>query len=289
MKRYLVPFDGSEHSEAALRYACQFARGVDGELTVIFIADERAVANPIFDLTVLALQGIGTLGDLIPREKARLELQAKLLVRGEEILKGISEWEELSQSAENPVKYQTSVVVASPPDYLVEKSADYDVLFMGLYGEMHSFKGGLWGGTSEAVIRKGASPVLIATSEYKPFSSLIVGFDNRPRSRQALAWAGLISENMKIPVTVLTCESDKSKASLIADQTQEIIKSFDSVFRHEFSERKPIEFILGWIAENPGSLVCLGAFGDQPIREFFLGSVAEAVLRKSNNPVMLFK
>jgi len=289
MKRYLVPYEGSALSKAALLYAVEFARGVPGTIDVVYVADERALADPVFDLMILALQGIGTLGDFMPREKARLELKAKLIARGEDLLKELAGWPELSTDAAKPVEYSTRVESGNPPKYLSDLSENCDVIFMGLWGEMHKFKAGLWGGTSEAVIRKGMSPAFLATSDYRPIDAIIVGFDNRPRARQALAWAGMIGENMSLPITVIACGGDEKWREKVIAEAREIASSYDTGFEYLETGDRPARAILDRSVENPSALICMGAFGDQPLRELFLGSVAEEVLRHSKAPVMLFK
>lgn len=289
MKRYLVPYEGSTLSKAALKYAIQFANCINGHIDICYIADERALANPVFDLTVLALQAVGTLGDLISREKAKLELKTKLVARGEDLLEELENWPELNPVGQLPFEYSTRVEVASPPVYLTKASDGYDVIFMGLWGEMRAYKEGLWGGTSEVLIRKGKCNILLATNEYRAFRHLIVGYDNRPRSRQALAWAGMIGESMGIPVSIIVCGQETESVEDKLDKSREIAPSYDTEFRYLSSRQHPADGILSLAKENPDSLICMGAFGDQPIREFFLGSIAEEVLRRSESPVILFK
>ncbi len=289
MKRYLVPYEGSSYSKAALRYAIQFAQSVPGLIDIRYIADVRLISNPIFDMTVLALQAVGTLGDLIHREKAKLELKAKLVAHGEELLRDLEDWPELAKNADVPIGHTTGVEVTSPPEYLIEVSENYDVIFLGLWAESRDQKSGLWGSTSEAVIRRGESPVLLAKGDYRQFDSAIVGFDNRPRSRQALAWAGMIGEKMGIPVTVITCGSDTKWRDDAIQAAREITPSYDTEFHYRSYEMRPADAIIALSVDRQNDLICLGAFGDQPLRELFLGSVAEEVLRRSDAPVMLFK
>ena len=289
MKKYLVPFDGSVLGISALKYAIDFARHVTGRIDITYIADERVLANPLLDLTVMALQGIGTLGDIPYRQKIKLELKARLIARGEDLLEEVTAFPELSPDAEKPVEYTTRVEVANPIRFLIEESAKSDVIFMGLWGEMQKLKAGLWGSTSEAVIRKGECPVFLATSEYAELKSIIVGFDNLPRSRQSLAWAGMIGENMGIPVKILMSWSDRDWLGKTKSQAAEIMESYNGDFSYHESGDRAASALLEMGEANEGSLICMGAFGDQPIREFFLGSVAEEVLRGSKSPVMLFK
>ncbi len=287
MKRYLVPFEGSDLSDAALRYAIQITTDVPGTLDIIYIADERVLINPIWEFAVLALQGIGTLGDIQYREKVKLELKTKLISRGEDILEELAEWPELNQEKENPISYSTRVDSGNPPKYISEISENYDIVFMGLWGEMHKHKLGLWGGTSEAVIRKGTSPVFLSTGPYVPLESIVIGFDNRPRARQSLAWAGMLGENLKLPVKVVTSSTDEGWRDEAVREAKEIAGSYETEFTFDASSKNAAEAVLD--ASSPGSLICMGAFGDQPIRELFLGSVAEEVLRRAKSPVLLLK
>lgn len=284
MKRYLIAFDGSALAKAALEHAAEFARNVPGSLEIVHVADVRAMANPVFDITVITLQGIGTLGDLIPREQAIIEIKTRLIARGEELLEEAVKTTELTG-----VTYTSRVEVANPPAFIIEVSENYDMVFLGLRGEMWEFKAGMWGGTSEAVIRKGRAPVFVATSRYRPFKRIIVGFDNRPRSRQALAWAGMIAENISAHVGVITAGGDEKNREKILSEAKSFSVSYRAEFSYVSSNENPAKAILDAASENPDSLICLGAFGDEPVREFFLGSVAEEVLRKSESPVLLLK
>ena len=231
MKKYLVPYEGSEMSKSALRYAIQFSGLLPGEIDIRYIADERVIATPYMDITIAALQSIGSLGVNLPREKARLELTAKLLARGEDLLEEVREWQELKQGS-GDTSFTTTVEAGHPPKRLTEISPNYDVIFMGLWGEMHKYTAGLWGGTSELVIRKGESPVFLATTDYNPFDSIIVGFDNRPRSRQALAWAGLLGENLGQPVYVVTSGSDEDWREEVVKEASVIAESYDTEFSY---------------------------------------------------------
>jgi nucleotide-binding universal stress UspA family protein len=284
MKRYLVPYDGSHLAKSALDHAARFSRTVPGALEIVHIADVRAMANPVIELTVMALQGIGTLGDLIPREQAILELKTRLIARGEDLLNEAIKTTELEG-----VTYSARVEPANPPAFIIEVSENYDLIFLGLRGEMWEFKAGMWGGTSEAVIRKGRAPVFVATSQYRPFNRIIVGFDNRPRSRQALAWAGMIAENISGHVDVVTAGGDEKNRERILSEARSFSDSYRAEFSYISAGEHPAKAILDAASDKPDSLICLGAFGDEPVREFFLGSVAEEVLRKSESPVLLLK
>ncbi len=288
MKRYLVPFEGSDLSKSAVMYALQLSKGVSGIVDIRYIADERVTANPLFDLTILALQGIGTLGDYLPREKARMEMEAKLLARGEELLDELKESTGFKEQSTD-IQYTAESIAGNPPNLLIDLSPEYHIVFMGLWGEMYKYKAGLWGGTSEAVIRKGACPVFLATSEFKPFESILVGFDGRPRSRQALAWAGVMGENMGLPVVALVCSGDNSWADETIAAGKAIAESYDTRFKFQHSDENAAVAILDVSESGPNFLICMGAFGDQPLRELFLGSVADEVLRRSKSPVFLLK
>jgi len=288
MKKYLVPYEGSEMSKSALRYAILLSKSVPGEIEIRHIADERVIATPYLDITIAVLQGIGTLGINLPREKVHIELRAKLLARGEDMMDEVREWPELKDESSG-VKFTTVVEADNPPKRLTEISENYDIIFMGLWGEMHKYKAGLWGGTSELVIRKGDTPVFLATDEYRPFDSIIVAFDNRPRSRQALAWAGMLGENMEFPVIVVTSGSDEDWRGEVVKEASVIAESYSTEFRYEESGEPAASAVLTTAEENPDSLICMGAFGDQPLRELFLGSVTEEVLRRTESPVFLLK
>jgi nucleotide-binding universal stress UspA family protein len=289
MKRYLVAYEGSPHSEAALSHALNFAKAVPGNIEIIYVADERALANPVADFTVLTLQGLGTLGDFLPLEKAKLELKAKLIARGEEIIDGLRKRPGLEQEAGGQSTITTRVEFGNPVKYMSEISEIYDVIFMGLWGEMHKFKAGLWGSTSESVIRKGASPVFLATKEFAPLTAIVAAFDNRPRSRQALAWAGVLGESMKLPVHVISSGNDEEWREKTISEAKVITESYDTQFTYNALDERAADAIIRESEIMPDALVCIGAFGDQPLRELFLGSVAEEVLRRAKSAVMLFK
>jgi nucleotide-binding universal stress UspA family protein len=99
----------------------------------------------------------------------------------------------------------------------------------------------------------------------------------------------MIGESMSIPVSVVCAAHDEKSREKILEEAKQIATSYTGKVSYLSIDEQAARAILDTAEAMTNPLICLGAFGDAPIREMFLGSVAEEILRRSNAPVLLLK
>jgi len=146
-KRILVPVDGSQTSELALREAVRFAGDQKAELRIIYVVEEIV---PMWDVELLNLNEIR---QAVRETGQRTLQQADAAARA------------------GGVKVQTTLVEASPPgthaaSMIVEQAKAWpaDLIVMGTHGR-RGVDHLLMGSVAEGVARISPVPVLLIRSK----------------------------------------------------------------------------------------------------------------------------
>lgn len=142
-RRILVPTDGSDHSEFAVRKALSLARVLRRPVLALFIID-RAALQPL----PAALKPF-------PDEGLLVDLRAILRAEAHRVLDRV-----LSQGRRRRVRVQTRVVVGHPEEAIVRAARPTDLLVIATHG-----RGGLTrlllGSVTDHVVRHASCPVLV--------------------------------------------------------------------------------------------------------------------------------
>jgi nucleotide-binding universal stress UspA family protein len=141
------------------------------------------------------------------------------------------------------------------------------------------------------------------------FSRILVSLDGSKLAEQALPFARLLARTLKIPIELFQVV-DLSSASvhmaadkalflerLIAEAERRAREYLDGVARDlagidvavSIERGKPAQAILARAAALPGALIAIATHGRSGINRWFLGSVAEKVLRGTAHPLFLVR
>jgi nucleotide-binding universal stress UspA family protein len=153
----LVPTDGSEYAERAVRFSAQVAdRRHEAEVTVLYV---HLRVQPISQV-MASVQGPGEPLQEIPR--LHVETDVEELVHAQEIVdRAVAEIKSLVTSPD--VTVTGRVVVDDRVDEGVLKVANEikaDIIVMGTRG-LSTLRGAIMGSVSHALIEKATCPVLI--------------------------------------------------------------------------------------------------------------------------------
>jgi nucleotide-binding universal stress UspA family protein len=141
------------------------------------------------------------------------------------------------------------------------------------------------------------------------FSRILVSLDGSKLAEQALPFARLLARTLKIPIELFEVV-DLSSAGvhmaadralflerLIAEAERSAREYLDGVAREladidvaiSIERGKPAQAILARAAAIPGALIAMATHGRSGINRWFLGSVAEKVLRGTAHPLFLVR
>ncbi|HMN47771.1 MAG TPA: universal stress protein [Ignavibacteriaceae bacterium] len=149
IKNILVPIDFSDYSKSALKYAVNFAKSFNADMTLIYVV-EPIVYPPDFSMGQIAIPTVSTEWD----ERAREELDklAKTQIPAD-------------------VKVKTIIKTGKPFVEIIETATEenIDLIIIATHG--HSgVEHILFGSTAEKVVRKAPCPVLTLREPIKGFN-----------------------------------------------------------------------------------------------------------------------
>ncbi len=290
----LVPYDGSEPSRAALSHALALTHAA-GTLVVLTVVDDAAIISesamsasaydptPLFE--AFEAQGAALLADAVSRCSAA----------------GIT-----------PV---TECFHGSPVPVVLEQMKNHrcDLVVMGT----HARKGVarlFLGSTTEGVLRSSTVPVLTVRStgtvDVHPFATAVLGIDDSEASDAAVALAAKLMQSFKTRLlaynaidTTALYENAAAYPYDLEDVLEEMRTEGSAIIARSLKrasidaravtvsvvEGSPARVLLDAAQEHHATAVVVGSHGRRGLRRFFLGSVAENVVRSSDVPVFVVR
>jgi len=276
IKNILLALDGSEHSQAALRYALWLAERFRAQLSGLHVIDIVSVEGPFF-------QDISGAFGFEPYLDVSGKVRQALHDRGHFILEEFA-----ATCREQGIHFETELVTGVIANQICEHARTTDLVVIGHRGVNEQFSTGLLGGTAESITRKSPRPVFMTPMQFQPISKPLLAYDGSSRASTVMHSAAEFCSALNLPLTVLTVSHrEKSGEEKALEEARHYLSSYDlkptllSVTGH------PNQCIIDCIKERGQDLLFIGAYGHSRIIEMVLGSTTEYVLRNAPCPVFL--
>ena len=273
----LVAVDASDNAKVAVSYASYLCKELGAALTAVFVIDTRMVNMPYWsDYGALSL----------PVTNFSNQMQEVLSGQGKRVLARVEE-------DVTGVSLRTELRTGVPANEIVEAARESDLIVLGRHGETHqteeggSSRAGGLGATAERVLRTAADPVLIAPNTFQEPARVLLCYDGSSRASETMNYAAELAKRLKLPLAALCAHDD---AEVARERLERVTRYMDAQGLGVATLSRsgdPVEVILG--ETQPGDLLAMGAFGEGRIREWLLGSTTEAVLRATEQPVLLHR
>ena len=175
----------------------------------------------------------------------------------------------------------------APSDRIVQRSRWADLLVVSL---RHPPGRGTWArlrsGFSD-LIRRSRRPILAVPEVSPRLGTILLAFDGRPKSMEALFVAAYLACVWDQRLVILTVQQPGRAAQPDLEAARHYLQ--DNGAAAEFLQRpgKPAAAILEHAAEAAADLILMGSYGHGPLVETFLGSTVDDVLRGTRVPVLL--
>jgi nucleotide-binding universal stress UspA family protein len=175
-----------------------------------------------------------------------------------------------------------------PDDIIRERAKTVDFVIIGNSGthrgtpERHS------GETVSALLKSVARPVLVVPEDVAGESKMVVAYDGTLPSDRALRAAAEFAQISEIEsVHLLTATGTTEECQTIQAPALDYLSAFDFHVTPVCLTGQPGEAILAYIEEVDASILALGAFGPNRLRESVFGSTTDAVLKQGQAAVLL--
>ncbi len=290
--RILVGVDDSDPSQHAIAFAARLAREHDGQLLVCHSVDWL----PIVSNAVSS----GAVVDTTPIIDSLKEDGAKLLAQAEATAKRFGVVAERHALEGNAAAGLLQLIV----------DAGCSLIVMGTHGRRGL--GRLYiGSTTEEVLRGSTIPVLTLRSETttnearRCIKRVLVGLDDSEASdaaldvvlnlpaedRQQVLFYSVVDIDTQVGIVRSpTVEAyEYAQAKNIVDGALASARALGLDARGYAVEGRPDDVIVDAAKEAAADLIVVGSHGRRGIRRFFLGSVAERIVRTATVPVLVVR
>ncbi|MBQ0753768.1 MAG: universal stress protein [Gammaproteobacteria bacterium] len=279
MTQVIACIDGSDSASAVCDYAAWAATQLSAPLLLLHVLDEARYPSEA------NLSGSIGLGAVATLQKELADLDAKrnqlALEQGQLMLEAAKE-KVIADGVVHPVLRQRhGELLAS----LKELEEDTRLLVIGKQGEAHPDPGAQVGDNVERVVRSMHRPVLITTGEFEQPTSVMLAFDGSATMAKAIDMISASALFKGLPCHLVTVGNDSDALQGAAKQLRNAGHDVTVAFLsgdvenalHQYQQQKDI------------SLVVMGAYGHSRIREFFVGSTTNALLRGATVPHLILR
>lgn len=279
MSQVIACIDGSKAAETVCDYAAWAAQRITAPLTLLHVLDHSRY--PVSR----DLSGSMPLGgrENLMEELASLDAQRNrvALEQGKLMLEAASERVADQLLAAPQLRQRHGDLV----DTLTELADDARLLVIGKQGEEHEGVGAQVGDNVERVIRAVHQPILVATGEFAAPKVIMLaydGSDSTQRGVSLLADSPLFKGLECHLVTVGGKDSDLLWAAEKLAESGHIVKTavLDGDVEpalHAYQQKAEVDMIV------------MGAYGHSRIREFFVGSTTNKMIREAKVPHLLLR
>lgn len=294
-KRIIVPLDGSDLAEIAIRPALELARISGGEIILISVPVYRPVVVP------------GAMGYGVPQTESTLE------VGREEVEQYLAQVRRKHLQAD--VKMRTMVLSGDAAGAIVDSAEEEEADLIAM--TTHGYSGltrWMLGSVTERVLRAAPCPVLVMRHD-TPINHVLITLDGSRWAEEALEPALHVARCFKSKVTLLRADTEEQlnalemgllrmAGSALARGVAQDDKCFACDYVEQIAEQyqqpgeeiaaiaplgKPAEVILETIEKEGVDLIAIATHGYSGLERWVFGSVTEKVLRKADCAMLIVR
>jgi nucleotide-binding universal stress UspA family protein len=292
IKSILIPFDGSEHARTALRYGIQLGRWDQARIDGLFVIDIRAILQP--PTAPLAVEAfLPDTGNI--ELNLNLELQKKLAETGESILKDFEDLCDREGVRHGRTFLETGFIAPT----ICERGKTADIIILGKEGLFEEMEASgeskaqvpdkLLGPVVTEVMKTAIRPVLVVPYEYREIIRILIAYDGHEAASRVLQMAAYLGAVGEFDLKILVVTDSPSEGRKIGQQAEDYLQAYELQPHLIVETGNPVENILAVARQEAIDLIAMGAFGKSKIRELFLGSTTEAVVKEADCPVLLHR
>jgi nucleotide-binding universal stress UspA family protein len=277
LKSYLVTVDGSDYSAAAVGYAVALARRASARVTLLSVVDIVSLEGP-FLADLSGIVGVVPYLDLQQQVRDTLVDKAQLILDTHAATVRAA-------GLECATRLETGIVSR----VICEAAASHDAIVVGRRGEHATWSGFLLGSTVEEVVRGCAKPVLVTPRQERPITRILAAYDGSRTANRALSLAATLAAGLDLPLVAVCVSSDEREGRVILGEAEAYLEPHKLQLKAVLETGSPVEAILQVAQHESCDLIIMGAWGHSRVRELFLGSTTDGILRSAELPVLLYR
>ncbi len=271
--KVLLGLDGSNYAEAAKEYACEIALAHNATITGAAIID---------------LPGIQSTGSPVPLGGTHYDVQREKHLLEETRQKAKAILDAFASTCESrKIKSVLHADTGSPFSEIIEESKFHDFTVIGKktffgYSDHETF------GTLEKILKNGLTPVLAVPDSVRKIEKVLVAYDNSIPAAKVVHMFLLLGIWNACDITLFTVSDSSEDAEKLLSNLGEFFQSYGINPNLVTRSGNPDVEVKTYITENDIDLLVMGAYGRKSVREFFVGSVTQHLIQKTDIPLFLY-
>jgi len=274
-KNILLCLDGSPSDTPVLNAGIYLAKSLGAKLHGLTIQDIMTLEGPL-------MYDISGAMSFIPQMNLLTETRKILEERSKNILLGFSK-----ACEEAGVAFDAKVEEGIVHKVIIEKAELNDLTILGRRGLNYNLDKELMGSTTDRVVKKTRSPILVVTHDFEAIKNPLLGYDGSHESKKALNTGAKLCGDLKLPLTVLHVSDDTEHGKAMLEEAKSYLDAYPLVVKYDLQKGRPHEVVPQYCKLHQHDLLFIGARGHRFIIDFILGSTTEYALWSGNCHVLV--
>lgn len=274
-KNILICLDGGSADNSVINAGLFLAQKLGAKLHGLSVQDILTLEGPLmYDIS-------GAMA-FIPQLNLLEETRKVMEERSKNILTGF-----VKACEDAGVSHHESIAEGIVHKVILEKAQLHDLAILGRRGLNYELDKELLGSTTDRVVSKSKTPILVVTHSFESLKNPLLAYDGSSHSREALGTAAKLCSDLKLPLTVLHVGKDKKESENILREAKEYLDAYSIVVKYEHSEGNPHQEVPQYVKLHQHDVLIMGARGHGRLMEFILGSTTEYALWSGNCHVLV--
>jgi nucleotide-binding universal stress UspA family protein len=283
METVLACIDPSAYANSVCDLAAWASKRLELPVELLHVVQRKDAVAERHDLS--GAIGLGAKSGLLEELTRLEEVDARLQVeRGRVLLAAAQERLRSAGVAEVRTVHRHGGIVET----ILEREAGARVVVIGKRGASHEFATDHIGSKIERVVRASTKPVLIASRAFEEPRTIVFAYDASPASNRALERLTNSPLFPELPVHIVMADSETDAHRRALASAAERLGNGREV-QATLQSGKAEALIGDIVAQTPGAMLVMGAYGHSPLRTLIVGSTTTAMIRTVRVPVLLVR
>jgi nucleotide-binding universal stress UspA family protein len=243
----------------------------------IHVINSKVLLSHYYVDASLALGYTGNMRDMVPVEDA-------LKKTGSQILEKF-----LKKCEGEGIDPKVLMIKGVVDDTIVQEGKNHDLIVISRTGEHAHFIKGLMGSTTEPVLHRSETTVLVTPEIFEEIKQPFVAFDGSRAAVKALGFACRFCKRLDLPLAILIVEDKVDKGKELVQQAQSVCTESRIEPEVVAIPGYPEDEILKFTRIGKMDLAFLGSHGHSRLREFIIGSTTLFVTRNTEIAVFVIR
>lgn len=279
----IAAIDGSQYSASVCDYAFWVSKTLGSPFKALHSIEHGKLASKADYTGAIGLGAkeilLNQLSEL-EQEKSKLEIQ-----KGRQMLDTVVQRaKDAGLDDAEPLQRHGSITEA-----LIDLEDKAKIVVVGVRGEAHETDEGHLGSQLETLIRSIHRPILVVNGEFKEPKNVLLAYDGRPCSVQALDM--LISSPLfeSVFIHVVNVAYDLLKGEKVIQQAIDKLEASGRQFSTQIHGGEAAKILCKYQQEHDIDITIMGAFSHSRIKEIVFGSFTMKMLLNTHKPLLLLR